>query len=121
MKPPNHQQHQLLRSQRRQQKRVEALQRRRQHLPVTTGESFLKVASVKDRMDGGALNISGDFATSRRKASASLESTSASSAEQRGHIINVNTDKGLQKNSHTSHVKRHSWNSSLVRVVYLMP
>ena len=121
MKPTNHQQHRLLKNQSRQQKRVEAPQRRRQRLPVATGESFLKAVSVKGRMDGVALNISGDFATSRRKTSASLESMSASSAEQSGHIINVNTDKGLRKNSHMSRVMRHSWNSSLVQVVYLMP
>ena len=72
-------------------------------------------------MDGVALNISGAFATSRRRTNASSAFMSASSAEQSGHIINVNTDKGLLKNSHTSHVKRHSWNSSLVQVVYLMP
>ena len=62
-----------------------------------------------------------DFATSRKRASASLGSTSASSAGQSGHITNVSTDKGLQHISHTSHVKRHSWNFSLVQVVYLMP
>ena len=84
---------------------------RHQRLQGTIGVKYQQVVSEREQMDGVASNINGVCATSKRKASASLESMSASSAGPKGRITNVTTDLGRCKTSPPSrHVKRSSQN-----------